>query len=94
MKLKVIGSFIILEMSSSGFIYADIKRFPNESYNNYLERTVFILNNLKAKKLSFDELVQKSFYFHSMKVLKCGYSSETNQEIKNMSQFAGISLEK
>ena len=81
-------------MLSIGFKNLEIERFGNESFQDYLERCYFIGNNLRNKKYTYEELVDKSMLFYYIKVLKCGYSDDIMNEIKEMSKFAGVKLEK
>lgn len=79
---------------TSGFKSIEVERLDCESYQNYLERTYFIMNNLKSGKYDIDELIQKSLIYYSIKVLGCGYVKDTENCIRDMSKFAGVRLEK
>lgn len=78
-------------MISSGFKFFEIKRLNSESFQDYLERYYFIVNNLRSGKYSYEELLEKSLIFSSIKVLKCGYQDSTMKEIDEMSIYAGLS---
>lgn len=77
-------------MISSGFRFMNIPRMECESYQDYLERTYFILNNFKTGKYSYEELIEKSRLYYTMKVLKCVYCEKSMNEIKNMGEYAGV----
>ena len=47
-------------MNTSGFQLFTVKRYEQESYDDYMERSFFILNNMRSGKFTFDILVEKS----------------------------------
>lgn len=79
-------------MLSSGYKFIEIPRMDCESFQDYLERSYFVINNLKSRKYSYDVLLEKSLLYHSIKVLKCNYSPKSMDEIKEMSKFAGVRI--
>jgi len=81
-------------MFSSGFKLIKVERLDCESFQDYLERSYFIINNLKNQKFSYEQIVEKSLLYNSIRVLKCGYSEEVLNEIKKMSDYAGVRIEK
>lgn len=81
-------------MFSAGFKFIDIERLKCESFQDYLERCYFVINNMKNGKYNYGELVEKSLMFHSIKVIGCRYSPDTMNEIREMVKYAGVRLEK
>jgi len=79
-------------MLSSGYKFIEIPRMDCESFQDYLERSYFVINNLKSRKYTYDVLLEKSLLYHSIKVLKCNYSSKSMDQIKEMSKFAGVRI--
>lgn len=79
-------------MNTSGFKVFTVKRYENESYDDYMERSFFILNNLRNGKYNFDLLVEKSYFFYCIQKLGCKYNSRIMQEIKDLAIYAGLEL--
>jgi len=77
-------------MILSGFQFIDIKREECESFQNYMERCYFIINNLRTGKFNLEELINKSLFFRSIKIFKCSYSKQIMEEISTLSKNAGI----
>lgn len=81
-------------MQSSGFKTLIIPRQECESFQDYLERSYFIMNNLKNEKYSLDEITNKSYIYNAIKILKCHYDEKVEKEIEEMAKYAGVKLEK
>ena len=81
-------------MILSGFKTVELNRLECESFQDYLERIYFVINNLKFGKYDFENLVEKSLLFYSVKVLKCKYDISTMDELQNMCKYAGVRFEK
>jgi len=75
---------------SSGFDFVEIERRDCESFQNYMERCYFIINNRKRGKYSLEELVGKSILYQAIVKMGCKYSLEIMGEIKDMCDYAGI----
>ena len=45
-------------MNATGFQVFTVKRYDAESYDDYMERSFFILNNMRCGKYTFDDLVE------------------------------------
>jgi hypothetical protein len=77
-------------MIASGFKLFCVKRYDQESYDDYMERSYFILNNLRKELYTYDELVEKSYFFYCIQKLGCKYNPKIMEEIKNMAEYAGL----
>lgn len=75
---------------NSGFNFVNIERHKCESFQNYMARCYFIVNNLKKKKYNLEELIEKSKIFHAITILNCTYPKNIMDEIKEMCEYAGI----
>jgi len=76
----------------SGFRFFNIERFECESFQDYLERCYFITNNFKSGQYNFDDLVEKSKLYNSVKILKCKYSDDQMKKIKEMAEYSGVKI--
>ena len=54
----------------------------------------FILNNMRSGKYTFDDLVEKSYFFYCIQKLGCTYPTRIMDEIKNLAVYAGLELSK
>jgi hypothetical protein len=81
-------------MNTSGFQLFTVKRYECESYDDYMERSFFILNNIRSGKYTFDYLVEKSYFFYCIQKLGCKYNMQIMDEIKNLAVYAGLELSK
>jgi hypothetical protein len=81
-------------MNTSGFQLFTIKRYDSESYDDYMERSFFILNNLRSDKFTFDFLVEKSYFFYCIQKLGCKYNHQITNEIRNLAVYAGLEFSK
>jgi len=81
-------------MNASGFQVFKIKRYEQESYDDYMERFFFILNNMRTGKYTFDLLVDKSYFFYCIQKLGCKYNATIMEEIGNLAIYAGLELNK
>jgi hypothetical protein len=81
-------------MNSSGYQVFTVKRYDTESYDDYMERSFFILNNMRSGKYTFDDLVDKSFFYYCIQKLGCKYKSPIMDEIRNLAVYAGLELSK
>ena len=81
-------------MNASGFQVFTVKRYEYESYDDYMERSFFILNNLRSGKYTFDDLVNKSYFFYCIQKLGCKYNTGITDEIRNLAVYAGLELSK
>lgn len=81
-------------MNISGFQVFTVKRYDQESYDDYMERSFFILNNMRCGKYTFDDLVEKSYFFYCIHKLGCKYSSIVMDEVRNLAVYAGLELSK
>jgi len=81
-------------MNVSGFQVFSVKRYDHESYEDYMERSFFILNNMRSGKYNFDNLVEKSYFFHCIQKLGCKYTTRIMDEIRNLAVYAGLELSK
>jgi hypothetical protein len=77
-------------MNVSGFQLFTVKRYDAESYDDYMERSYFILNNMRSKKYTFDDLVEKSYFFYCIQKMGCTYTNGIMDEIRNLSIYAGL----
>ena len=77
-------------MITSGFQLFCIKRYDQESYDDYMERSYFILNNIRKGQYTYEELVEKSYFFYCIQKLGCKYHPKIMEEIKNMAEYAGL----
>ena len=93
MKLKTI-QYSSIKMNVSGFQVFTVKRYDAESYDDYMERSFFILNNMRSGKYTFDDLVDKSYFFYCIQKLGCTYTTGIMDEIRNLSVYAGLELSK
>lgn len=93
MKLKRI-EYSSIKMNTSGFQVFTVKRYDAESYNDYMERSFFILNNMRSGKYTFDDLVEKSYFFYCIQKLGCTYTTGIMDEVKNLAVYAGLELSK
>jgi hypothetical protein len=90
MKLKTFVLFYILQMNTSGFQIFSVNRYDTESYDDYIERSFFILNNMRSGKYTFETLVEKSYFYYCIKKLGCKYNTKIIDEIKNLAIYAGL----
>ena len=81
-------------MNVSGFQVFSVKRYDYESYDDYMERSFFILNNMRSGKFTFDILVEKSYFFYCIQKLGCKYNARIMNEIKNLAVYAGLEFSK
>jgi hypothetical protein len=81
-------------MNTSGFQVFTVKRYDAESYDDYMERSFFILNNMRSGKYTFDDLVDKSYFFYCIQKLGCKYSTKIMDEVRNLAVYAGLELQK
>lgn len=81
-------------MNVSGFQVFSVKRYDVESYDDYMERSFFILNNMRSGQYTFDDLVDKSYFFHCMQKLGCTYTTRIMDEIRDLAVYAGLELSK
>ena len=79
-------------MNASGFQIFYVKRYDYESYDDYMERSFFILNNMRSGKYTFENLVEKSHFFYCIQKLGCKYNQKITDEIKNLAVYAGLNL--
>lgn len=77
-------------MNTSGFQIFNVKRYNIESYDDYIERSFFILNNMRSGKYTFETLVEKSYFYYCIKKLGCKYNTKIMDEIKNLAIYAGL----
>ncbi len=77
-------------MNASGFQIFNIKRYDYESYDDYIERSFFILNNMRSGKYTFETLLEKSYFYYSIQKLGCKYNTIIMNEIKNLAIYAGL----
>lgn len=81
-------------MNASGFQIFNIKRYDIESYDDYMERSFFILNNMRSGKYTFETLLEKSYFYYSIQKLGCKYNTKIMNEIKNLAVYAGLQFAK
>jgi hypothetical protein len=81
-------------MNTSGFQVFTVKRYDQESYDDYMERSFFILNNVRSGKFTFDFLVEKSYFFYCIQKLGCKYNARIMNEIRNLAVYAGLEFSK
>jgi hypothetical protein len=81
-------------MNASGFQVFTVKRYEQESYDDYMERSFFILNNMRSGKYTFDLLVDKSYFFYCILKLGCTYTTRIMDEIRNLAVYAGLEFSK
>jgi len=81
-------------MNTSGFQLFTIKRYDSESYDDYMERSFFILNNVRIGKFTFDILVEKSYFFYCIQKLGCKYNHQIMDEIRKLAVCAGLEFSK
>lgn len=81
-------------MNTSGFQIFNIKRYDIESYDDYMERSFFILNNMRSGKYTFETLLEKSYFYYSIQKLGCKYNTKIMNEIKNLAVYAGLQFAK
>jgi hypothetical protein len=81
-------------MNTSGYKLFTVKRYDSESYDDYMERSFFILNNMRSGKFTFDILVEKSYFFYCIQKLGCKYNARIMNEIKNLAVYAGLEFSK
>lgn len=81
-------------MNVSGFKVFTVTRYEQESYDDYMERSFFILNNMRSGKYTFDDLVEKSYFFHCMQKLGCKYSTRIMDDVRDLAVYAGLELQK
>jgi hypothetical protein len=94
MKLKTFVLLLIIQMNTSGFQIFNIKRYDIESYDDYMERSFFILNNMRSGKYTFETLLEKSYFYYSIQKLGCKYNTKIMNEIKNLAVYAGLQFAK
>ena len=75
---------------NSGFNFINIERNKCESFQNYMTRCHFIVNNLKKEKYNLEQLLEKAIIFQAITVLGCKYPTVIMEEIKEMCEYAGI----
>ena len=81
-------------MNTSGYKLFTVNRYDSESYDDYMERSFFILNNMRSGKFTFDILVEKSYFFYCIQKLGCNYNARIMNEIKNLAVYAGLEFSK
>ena len=81
-------------MNTSGFQLFTVKRYDQESYDDYMERSFFILNNVRSGKFTFDFLVEKSYFFYCIQKLGCKYNARIMNEISDLAIYAGLEFSK
>ena len=81
-------------MNATGFQLFTVKRYDAESYDDYMERSYFILNNMRSGKYSFNDLVDKSYFFYCIQKLRCTYTTGIMDEIRNLAVYAGLEFSK
>jgi hypothetical protein len=81
-------------MNVSGFQLFSVKRYDYESYDDYMERSFFILNNMRSGKYTFENLVEKSYFFYCIQKLGCKYNEKIMDEIRCLAIYAGLNLSK
>jgi len=81
-------------MNISGFQLFTVKRYEQESYDDYMERSFFILNNMRSGKYTFDDLVEKSYFFYCIQKLGCKYSTTIMDDVRDLAVYAGLELQK
>ena len=81
-------------MNISGFQIFTVKRYATESYNDFMERSYFILNNLRGSNYTYEELVDKSYFFYCIQKLGCTYNVRIMDEIRAMAIYAGLEFSK
>lgn len=79
-------------MIATGFQFIDIKREECESFQDYMERCYFIINNLRMGNHTLEYLTDKSLVFRSMKILNCKYNSQISNEINDLCFTASIKI--
>ena len=80
------------KMLSIGFKFLDVERLRGESYDDYLERSVFIGNNFKLGEYDLETLIEKSKIYSNIKVLGCKYSANIMEEISRISRQGSVSI--
>lgn len=81
-------------MNASGFQLFTIIRYEYESYDDYIERSFFISNNMRTGKFTFENLVEKSYFYYCIQKLGCKYNSKIMNEIKDLTVYAGLEFSK
>jgi hypothetical protein len=81
-------------MNATGFQVFTVKRYDAESYQDYMERSYFILNNIRSGKYTFNDLVDKSYFFYCIQKLRCRYNAQIMDEIRNLAVYAGLEFPK
>jgi hypothetical protein len=81
-------------MNASGFQVFTVTRYDYEAYDDYIERSFFILNNMRSGKYTYEALVDKSYFYYCIQKLGCKYSTPIMDEIKNLAVYAGLEISK
>ena len=63
-------------MNASGFQVFTVKRYDAESYNDYMERSFFILNNVRSGKYTFDDLVEELLKDYAVEKMLCEHDTK------------------
>lgn len=79
-------------MFSAGYKFVEIERIDCESFQDYLERCYFVINNLKSGEYDYEFLIEKSKLYRLVKILKCRYDEKTMDEIRKMAIYSSVSL--
>ena len=81
-------------MNATGFKIFTVTRYDTESYQDYIERSYFILNNMRSEKYTFNDLVDKSYFFYCIQKMGCKYNERITDEIRILADYAGLELSK
>jgi hypothetical protein len=81
-------------MNTSGFQLFTVNRYDSESYDDYMERSFFILNNMRSGNYKFEMLVDKSYIYYCIQKLGCKYNKKIMDEIRNLAIYAGLEFSK
>jgi len=79
-------------MNISGFQLFTVNRYDYESYDDYMERSFFILNNMRSGKYKFEILVEKSYLYYCIQKLGCKYNRKIMDEIRDLAIYAGLEI--
>ena len=81
-------------MNVSGFQIYKVNRYDAESYDDYMERSFFILNNMRSGNYNYDVLIEKSYIYYCIQKLGCKYNKKIMDEIRNLAIYAGLEFSK
>ena len=81
-------------MNATGFKIFTVTRYETESYKDYIERSYFILNNMRSEKYTFNDLVDKSYFFYCIQKMGCKYNERIMEEIRSLANYAGLEFSK